>query len=122
MPLPGELTHTRRTGGDELDRIDDELFSIDYRSPTQARHLTLLPEPPTVRLAQRAPVTRPGVGLYRPVYAPASTAGPWTGMGTCPASEYSPDENGAEIVLLVGIAVLLVVAVASTGVVLWWIA
>jgi hypothetical protein len=43
-------------------------------------------------------------------------------MAYYPASEYSADENGTEIVLLVGIAVLLVVAVASTGVILWWFA
>ena len=34
---------------DTLDRIDDELFATDYRLHAQ-RHLTLLPEPPTIRL------------------------------------------------------------------------
>lgn len=121
MPLSGEPTRTLRAGRDELDSIDDELFSIDYRSPNQTRHLTLLPEPPTVRLARRAPVT--WTGPYAQACAPAAgSARPWTWTAGHPASEYSPDENGTEIVLLVGIAVLLVVAVASTGVVLWWLA
>jgi hypothetical protein len=102
VPLSGEL----------LDSIDDELFSTDYRSPSQLRHLTLLPEPPTVRLSERA-------GSPRPRYVPAEV-GPWLSVAY-PASEYSGEENATEIVLLVGIAVLLVVAVASTGVILWWL-
>jgi hypothetical protein len=112
VPLSGELLATRGSAV-ELDSIDEELFSTDYRSPTQARHLTLLPEPPTVRLVQRAHVTWPSA---------LPTPNPWLAAGYYPASEYSGEENGTEIVLLVGIAVLLVVAVASTGVVLWWLA
>jgi hypothetical protein len=113
VPLSGELLQARRTSAVELESIDDELFSTDYRSPTQTRHLTLLPEPPTVRLVQQAQVTWP-VGV--------PTQNPWLSAAYYPASGYSEDENGTEIVLLVGIAVLLVVAVASTGVVLWWFA
>lgn len=118
MPLPEETLLRRRAGSAELDRIDDELFSTDYRTPTQ-RHLSVLPEPPTVRLAEPAPVTWPPYAVSGATVAGGAT--PWL-VAAYPASEYSADENGVEIVLLVGIAVLLVVAVASTGVVLWWFA
>jgi hypothetical protein len=118
VPLSAELVSGRRAGGVELDSIDDELFMTDYRSPTQARHLTLLPEPPTVRLAQHAQVT------WSEFTAPpaVSPPGPWVCAAYYPASEYTGEENGTEIVLLVGVAVLLVVAIAGAGVVLWWFA
>jgi hypothetical protein len=109
--LSGDLLAARRAGRPELDRIDDELFSTDYRSPTQIRHLTLLPEPPTVRLAQHGPARPAGwptdgwpTLTYRPVDSP-----------------YSEDENGGEIVVLIGLAVLLVVAVAGSAVALFWL-
>jgi hypothetical protein len=109
--LSGDLLQARRAGRPELDRIDDELFSTDYRSPTQTRHLTLLPEPPTVRLAQHAPA--------RPVGWP-SDAWPTITYRSV-ASPYSEDENGSEIVVLIGVAVLLVVAVAGAAVALFWL-
>ena len=48
--------YDRGVPGDLLDLIEDELFATDYRLPPRPRgapvqrHLTLLPEPPTVRL------------------------------------------------------------------------
>jgi hypothetical protein len=109
--LSGDLLEARRAGGPELDRIDDELFSTDYRSPTQIRHLTLLPEPPTVRLAQHA---RAGYVAW------PSDAGPTIAYRPV-ASPYGEDENGSEIVVLIGLAVLLIVAVAGTAVALFWL-
>ena len=99
--------------GPELDRIDDELFATDYRSPGQRRHLTVLPEPPTVRLAPDRP---------RPRYVILSGAtADWPSV-TVSTSPYSPDENGTEIVALIGVGVLLIVAVAVAAVILvWWI-
>ncbi len=123
MSVPGELLVKRRLGAPDLDRIDDELFSTDYRSPTQTRHLTLLPEPPTVRLAQREPTVTWRTGtLEWPEYAPVSSAedGGWPTVTYRAASPYTEDENGTEIVVIIGLAVLLVVAVASTGVLLFW--
>jgi hypothetical protein len=108
--LSGDLLEAR-AGGPELDRIDDELFATDYRSPTQIRHLTLLPEPPTIRLAPDAP-TR--AARWRSDAWPTITYGPV-------ASPYSQDENGSEIVVLIGLSVLLVVAVAGTAVALFWL-
>jgi hypothetical protein len=109
--LSGDLLEARRAGGQELDRIDDELFSTDYRSPTQIRHLTLLPEPPTVRLAPGGPTRLAG---QPSAFWPAFTYRPV-------ASPYSEDENGSEIVVLIGLAVLLVVAVAGSAVALFWL-
>jgi hypothetical protein len=78
-----------------LDLIDDELFATDYRLPSQRRHLTVLPEPPTVRFFHQPVVTT--------------------------ASPYTSDENGVEIFALIGLAVLLIVGVAVTSVILvWW--
>jgi hypothetical protein len=113
VPLSEEFWLTRRVGGSELDRIDDELFSTDYRAPTQ-RHRSVLPEPPTVRLAESTRVIRPSYAM--------GGLGPWGTATWYPASEYSSDENGVEIALLIGIAVLLVVAMASAGVAFWWLA
>ena len=103
--------------GPELDRIDDELFATDYRSPGQRRHLTVLPEPPTVRLLARPPA--PGSGS-RYVLLAGATAD-WPSVSTS-ISPYSSDENGTEIVALIGVGVLLIVAVAVAAVILvWWV-
>ncbi len=77
----------------EFDSIDDELFSLDYRAERATRHTSLLPEPPTVRLRQRAP--------YR-------------------ASDDDLEENSGETAIVIGLAVLLVVVIATVGLVLWW--
>ena len=118
----------------EFDRLDDELFSTDYRSSPQARHVTVLPEVPTVRLAPRAstyaepPTVRlaqrtagyPTAPVYIPVPIYISLSGDFAGEPYNPTAPYTADENGAEIVALVGLAVLLVVAVAGVGIMLWW--
>jgi hypothetical protein len=109
--LSGDLLEARRAGRPELDRIDDELFSTDYRSPRQIRHRTLLPEPPTVRLAQDPPA--------RSVGWPSDAWPTITYRSVAPPD--SEDENGSEIVVLIGLAVLLVVAVAGTAVALFWL-
>jgi hypothetical protein len=97
--------------GPELDRIDDELFATDYRSPSQRRHLTVLPEPPTVRVLQHSTTTAP---RYMVVTAE------WPEV-PYPASPYTSDENGAEIIALIGLAVLVVVVVAAAAIILvWW--
>jgi len=83
----------------EFDSIDDELFSLDYRSEPLVAHRAVLPEPPTVRLDVRAPAH------FDP--------GP---------SRLDPDdyETTSEIAIVIGFAVLLVVVVAAAGVMLWW--
>jgi hypothetical protein len=97
----------------ELDHIDDELFATDYRSPSQRRHRTVLPEPPTVRL-----LMHPAPAQRRVVVAGAM----WPGGAEFSTSPYTSDENGTEIVALIGIAVLLIVSVAAAAVVLvWWL-
>lgn len=50
---------------DTLDRIDDELFATDYRV-TLLRHLTVLPEPPTIRLRLVADSPRVRLRLQPP--------------------------------------------------------
>ncbi len=121
----------------ELDLIEDELFATDYRSTSHRRHLTVLPEPPTMRLPdQPAPP-----GYARVVGAVWSTvpldsgaldsgpletdwdrpdaddSGPWLPVNYQP-SPYSPDENGTEIIALMGLAIMLVVGVAATVVIM----
>jgi len=83
----------------EFDSIDDELFSLDYRSERQVAHAGVLPEPPTVRLGERAPAQ------FDPGPAPLD-----------------PDdyETTGEIAIVIGLAVLLVVVVAVAGLVLYW--
>jgi hypothetical protein len=76
----------------EFDSIDDELFSLDYRSQRRIRHASLSSEPPTVRLRPRT--------LDRP-------------------SERDDDYSG-ETAIVIGLAVLLVVVIATAGLVLWW--
>ena len=83
----------------EFDSIDDELFSLDYRSERPVAHPGVVPEPPTVRLAERATAhfdpdaTRPGSDDY---------------------------ETTGEIAIVIGLAVLLVVVVAAAGMVVFW--
>jgi hypothetical protein len=77
----------------EFDSIDDELFSLDYRSERPTRHICVLPEPPTVRL--------------RP-YAPRRSV------------DDDVDEHSGEMAIVIGLAVLLVVVIATVGLVLWW--
>jgi hypothetical protein len=77
----------------EFDSIDDELFSLDYRSERRIRHVNLSPEPPTVRLRERT--------LDRP-------------------SDDRNDEYSGEVAIVIGLAVLLVVVIATAGLVLWW--
>jgi hypothetical protein len=118
----------------DFDYLDDELFSTDYRSSPHVRHATVLPEVPTVRLSPRTPdvtepptvrlAPRPPGYVMAPVYIPVpiyiSLSGDWAGEPYNPTAPYAADENGAEIVALVGLAVLLVVAVAGVGIMLWW--
>jgi hypothetical protein len=121
MVLTGDLLE-----GPELDRIDDELFATDYRLPSQRRHLTVLPEPPTVRFRYRPPAEPTAAGgsprqvvVAGEIFASdPESAQPWP---TYAASPYSEDENGTEIIALIGFAVLLVVGVAAAVVVvIWW--
>lgn len=111
----------------ELDLIEDELFATDYRSASHRRHLTVLPEPPTMRLPdQPAP---PGyarvVGAVwstvpldpDPVDTAPLDSAQWLPV-TYSSSPYSPDENGTEIIALVGLAIMLVVGVAATVVIM----
>jgi hypothetical protein len=77
----------------EFDSIDDELFSLDYRSERPTRHISVLPEPPTVRM--------------RP-YAPRRSV------------DDDVDEHSGEMAIVIGLAVLLVVVIATVGLVLWW--
>ncbi len=115
-----------------FDVLDDELFSTDYRLSRPVRHATVLPEVETVRLPPRVVAEPPTVRLVpqpagyltAPVYIPVpiyvSLSGEWPGAPYNPTAPYSADENGAEIAALVGLAVLLVVAVAGVGILLWW--
>ncbi len=83
----------------EFDRIDDELFALDYRSELAVAHAGVLAEPPTVRLEERAPShVDPGPPQLDP-------------------DDY---ETTGEVAVVIGLAVLLVVVVAAAGLVLWW--
>ena len=95
----GTRSYDRHVRMGEFDSIDDELFSLDYRSEPLVAHRAVLPEPPTVRLDVRAPAH------FDP--------GP---------SRLDPDdyETTSEIAIVIGFAVLLVVVVAAAGVMLWW--
>ena len=83
----------------EFDRIDDELFALDYRSESPVGQAGVLAEPPTVRLEERAP-SHVDLGPAR----------------------FDPDdyETTGEVAVVIGLAVLLVVVVAVAGLVLWW--
>jgi hypothetical protein len=118
----------------ELDRTDDELFSTDYWPPIQPRHLSLLPEPPTIRLGTHpvrtavpprptdAPTARlretdPPTVRLRPPDPPSVRL--HARPPAAPTSPYTAAENGTEIVALIGLAVLLVVTVAAVAIMLW---
>jgi hypothetical protein len=119
----------------ELDRIDDELFSTDYWPPTQRRHLTLLPEPPTERLRARAVPARltppdPPTVRVRPPDPPTVRLSPpdpptvrmRPPPSALPGSPYTTDENGTEVAALIGLAIMLVVTVVTVAIMLWlWV-
>lgn len=119
----------------ELDLIEDELFATDYHSASHRRHLTVLPEPPTMRLPDQPaspgyarvagavwsavpldPADTDPVDWDRVDVEPLDTV-QWLPVNYQP-SPYSPDENGTEIIALVGLAIMLVVGVAATVVIM----
>jgi len=81
----------------EFESVDDELFALDYRAEPSISRATVLPEPPTVRLAERA----------------STHFGP-------PAFDWDADDTGGEIAIVIGFAMLLVLVLAAASLVLWW--
>jgi hypothetical protein len=83
----------------EFECVDDELFALDYRAEPSISRATVLPEPPTVRLAERA----------------STHFGP-------PAFDWDADDTGGEIAIVIGFAMLLVLVLAAASLVLrWWV-
>ena len=86
----------------DMDRIDDELFALDYRNERALARPRApwrpLPEPPTIRLEPQKS-DQPAASHVRP----------------------DRDESFGEVAIIIGFAILLVLVLATAGLVLWWV-